>query len=162
MDRFYDGKIHNPLSNFYEYDFVSHGEWMNGFVWPSSEHYYQAAKARERVQALEIAKAPTPGASKRLGRNCRLRLNWDEIKIPVMRRALLFKFAVSDLSDPNSPSSFLLGTGDDRLIEGNTWNDTFWGTCKGEGYNWLGHLLMARRAELRYAVQQNPQVALDV
>lgn len=37
----------------------------------------------------------------------------------------------------------------DELIEGNAWNDTFWGVCNGVGENWLGQLLMERRAELQ-------------
>jgi predicted NAD-dependent protein-ADP-ribosyltransferase YbiA (DUF1768 family) len=42
----------------------------------------------------------------------------------------------------------LLATGEAELIEGNTWNDTFWGVCKGEGQNWLGKILMEVRKEL--------------
>lgn len=42
----------------------------------------------------------------------------------------------------------LLETGDAELIEGNTWNDTFWGVCNGEGENNLGRLLMKVREEL--------------
>ena len=33
-------------------------------------------------------------------------------------------------------------------IEGNTWNDTFWGVCNGQGQNWLGKILMLVRSEL--------------
>ena len=36
----------------------------------------------------------------------------------------------------------LLETGNQELIEGNTWNDTFWGVCNGQGQNWLGKILM--------------------
>jgi predicted NAD-dependent protein-ADP-ribosyltransferase YbiA (DUF1768 family) len=34
------------------------------------------------------------------------------------------------------------------LIEENTWGDTFWGICKGQGENHLGRLLMQIRDEL--------------
>jgi hypothetical protein len=43
----------------------------------------------------------------------------------------------------------LIGTGAAMLIEGNTWGDTYWGVCNGEGYNHLGRLLMDLRDELQ-------------
>ena len=43
----------------------------------------------------------------------------------------------------------LLDTGDQELIEGNYWNDTFWGVCEGKGQNHLGKILMQIREELR-------------
>ena len=39
----------------------------------------------------------------------------------------------------------LVATGNQELVEGNTWYDTFWGKCGGVGENWLGRLLMAYR-----------------
>ena len=42
----------------------------------------------------------------------------------------------------------LLATGDAELIEGNWWNDTYWGVCKGVGKNKLGKILMRVRDEL--------------
>jgi predicted NAD-dependent protein-ADP-ribosyltransferase YbiA (DUF1768 family) len=32
--------------------------------------------------------------------------------------------------------------------EGNTWNDRFWGVCRGSGLNHLGRILMEVRAEV--------------
>ena len=43
----------------------------------------------------------------------------------------------------------LLATGNAELIEGNTWNDTYWGVCNGAGQNKLGEVLMATRSNLR-------------
>ena len=44
----------------------------------------------------------------------------------------------------------LLDTGDAELVEGNSWNDTFWGVSArtGKGKNWLGRLLMQVRGEM--------------
>lgn len=49
----------------------------------------------------------------------------------------------------------LLGTGDQCLIEGNTWGDTYWGMVRDPldceiwiGENWLGVLLMKIRASV--------------
>ena len=36
-----------------------------------------------------------------------------------------------------------------ELIEGNVWNDTFWGVCNGKGHNHLGKILMKVRDEIR-------------
>ncbi len=35
-----------------------------------------------------------------------------------------------------------------ELIEGNHWNDTFWGICNGNGENNLGKILMKIRHEI--------------
>ena len=45
----------------------------------------------------------------------------------------------------------LLSTGDAILIEGNTWNDRYWGVdaSSGVGKNHLGKLLMKIRSELK-------------
>lgn len=61
----------------------------------------------------------------------------------VMRDLLQQKFSNGILREQ------LLATGDQELIEGNTWGDTFWGVCNGEGQNVLGKMLMNIREELR-------------
>ena len=43
----------------------------------------------------------------------------------------------------------LLETGNQELVEGNTWGDIFWGVCNGKGQNWLGKILMMVRDEIR-------------
>ena len=62
------------------------------------------------------------------------------------------KFKHTDLKE------LLLSTGDQELVEGNTWNDTYWGICRGEGQNNLGKILMKVRMELR---QQNDKPSLE-
>jgi len=42
----------------------------------------------------------------------------------------------------------LIDTGDEELVESNTWNDTYWGVCRGIGQNHLGKLLMKVRSKL--------------
>ena len=44
--------------------------------------------------------------------------------------------------------SLLKSTGEQELVEGNSWGDTYWGVCKGEGKNKLGKILMRVRTEL--------------
>jgi len=42
----------------------------------------------------------------------------------------------------------LMETGNAELIEGNNWEDIFWGVCNGTGENNLGKLLMKLRQSL--------------
>lgn len=136
----YDDGSHSPLSNFYHAPFTSEDK-----VWPTVEHYFQGMKALDPFACESVRTCETPGQAKRMGRRVAMRTDWEAVKLHVMRHALILKF-----DTPDSPmGSYLLATGDALLEEGNTWNDTFWGVCDGRGANWLGHLLMARRAELR-------------
>jgi len=130
---------HTPLSNFYPSEIE-----VDGLLWATVEHYYQAMKTLDPAARERIRTAATPGVSKRLGRRVDLRPDWEAVKIPVMRRALAHKF-----THETEAGHYLLESGDGVLIEGNTWGDRFWGVDGGVGENWLGHLLMARRAELR-------------
>jgi ribA/ribD-fused uncharacterized protein len=44
----------------------------------------------------------------------------------------------------------LIETGNKLLVEGNNWNDCFWGVTQDKwGENWLGRILMDVRNELR-------------
>ena len=62
-----------------------------------------------------------------------------------MKELLRRKFSIPYLRD------LLLNTENATLIEGNTWNDTFWGIDlkTGKGQNHLGKLLMEIREELK-------------
>lgn len=90
-----------------------------------------------------IANAPTPGKAKFFGRRLNLRPDWKIVRIDIMHDALEEKFKDSNLSN------LLLATGDEELIEGNYWNDTYWGVCNGVGENHLGKLLMEIRNDLK-------------
>lgn len=127
------------LSNFYGSKLT-----YEGIVYPTLEHAFQAAKTLDKNERLEVAKQISPGEAKLMGRKLHLRADWEDIKIDVMEAMLAIKFVyASTLGD------LLVKTGDAELIEGNTWNDRFWGVCKGEGQNWLGKLLMKRRKHLQ-------------
>jgi len=114
-----------------------------GLTYPTLEHAFQAAKSLDPARRIEIAELPTPGLAKRAGRKVACRSDWDAVRVEVMRELLRIKFA------PGSPlAAQLLATGDRRLVEGNWWNDRFWGVCRGVGRNMLGELLMQIRADL--------------
>ncbi len=136
----FDGIPENAfLSNFSQ-----HGASFEGVYYITSEHAYQAAKTLVQREREEIRNAPIPGIAKRLGQKVTMRPDWDEIKVGVMHQIVKSKFS-SDIMRQK-----LFDTGNAILIEGNTWNDTFWGICDGVGENWLGRILMLVRSELRY------------
>lgn len=114
-----------------------------GGIWYSSvEHAYQAAKTLDKDERILVQRAKTAGQAKKLGQLVTKRADWDEVKDEVMRDLLIQKF-----SQPPFMGQ-LLATGDAYLEETNTWNDTYWGICKGKGKNMLGQLLMEIRADL--------------
>ncbi|MFB4275780.1 NADAR family protein [Nonomuraea sp. MTCD27] len=124
-------------------------------TYSTGEHAFNAAKTVNLAERAAILAAPTPGEAKRLGRRATLRPGWDEqIRYAAMRMVLEAKFT------PGSRAgAVLLSTGDATLVEGNRWHDQHWGDCRcgraacsRSGANWLGALLMARRAELRGTV----------
>jgi ribA/ribD-fused uncharacterized protein len=136
----FDGE-HSFLSNFHP-SIVAIG----GYMFPTAEHAFQAMKTADRGWQQQILRAETPGRAKRLGRSAPLRHDWDVARIPVMVEVVRRKFGQNvDLGGA------LLATGDARLVEGNTWGDTFWGVCNGRGENRLGLALMLVRNEMRRA-----------
>lgn len=135
IDRF-DGE-YRFLSNFYPANVT-----FEDMSFPSVEHAYVAAKTLDRNERVRICYLTT-GAAKRYGRTLKLRPDWEDIKIEVMGNLVLQKFT----RHPHL-KKMLLATGDQELVEGNHWGDTFWGVCKGKGQNVLGRILMLVRAEL--------------
>ena len=111
---------------------------------PTVEHAYQAMKTTTRQDFRRVLAAPTPAQARALGKTLTaIAPDWDQTRVKVMR----------------------------DLIEGNTWGDRFWGatapTALAEpltttlpiwkpradgilvGENWLGRILMERRAVLQ-------------
>lgn len=111
-------------------------------VYASVEHAYVAAKVTDPIVRALVRECATAGQVKRLGRKLPLRSDWEAVKLSVMEDLVRQKFTDSQLRE------WLLATGEQELIEGNTWGDTFWGVCKGVGQNHLGRILMKVRAEL--------------
>ncbi len=137
MINFFSG-AHRWLSNFWPCVITA----KDGTVFPSTEHAYQAAKCLHREDWPRFT-GGSAAQAKRSGRLITMRPDWDQIKVTVMQRLIAQKFATgSELADK------LLATEDQELIEGNTWGDTFWGICNGQGLNTLGQLLMQQRTAL--------------
>ena len=136
---------------------------LDGEVWPTVEHYYQAQKSSEPAYRQAIREATTPGKAKRLAaqptaprrvsaqswfrKNGVLpRPDWHEVKLNIMRRADFAKFT----QHPHL-AELLLATGTAELIEDSP-TEPYWGIGPdGKGENWAGRVLMEVREQLRVA-----------
>lgn len=125
------------LSNFWPVSIL-----FEGRVYPSTEHAYQASKTTNDSVREMIAQLETPGKAKKLGDEIQKRPDWnDEMRISNMTTLVNLKFSISN---PDLVLK-LIDTGKVEIIEGNTWNDTFFGVCNGIGENHLGKILTETR-----------------
>lgn len=124
----------------------------NFYIEPDGTHvegHYQEAKCAEAHQrALFHPNTCTtpfhpPAFCKGLGQKVKIRPDWEQVKVEIM-----FFHVAKKFRDHPSLKLQLMETGHLYLEETNTWDDTFWGVCRGRGQNVLGHILMDIRSEL--------------
>jgi ribA/ribD-fused uncharacterized protein len=144
-----------------EFDFLSNFHasevQLGRFTCPTVEHAFQAAKTWDLEERTRIVEALTPGKAKRLGRECTIRKDWDEIVSgrPTKEWVMIYLLRQKFYRHPEL-SHQLAMTLPRPLIEGNNWHDTYWGVCSGQcrsshephGRNRLGALLEQVRAEI--------------
>lgn len=132
-------------------NFSAHGFNLDGFYWPTSEHYFQAQKFVETPHADQIRVVKTPKDAAKMGRDRSrpLRSDWEQVKDDIMRKAVLRKFEThKDIREE------LLSTGDAEIVE-NSPIDYYWGCgADGSGKNMLGIILMEVREILRGVNEQ--------
>jgi ribA/ribD-fused uncharacterized protein len=131
---------HGYMSNFSRHPIV-----IDGKVWPTTEHYFQAQKFAGTEHEGEIRKASGPGEAARMGRDRSrpLRKDWESAKDNIMRVALRAKFTQHE-----ELRVALLSTATEPLVE-NTTTDLYWGAgSDGTGKNMLGRLLVELRSQL--------------
>lgn len=145
----------NETINFYS-DTDSYGFFSNfapypikidGKLWPTCEHYFQAQKFPDDPEYQEeIRKIRSPMSAAHMGRDRskKLRRDWESVKDDVMRKAVQAKIIQhAELMEA------LLDTGEAKLVE-HTSNDSYWGDGgDGSGRNMLGQILMEVREALR-------------
>lgn len=145
--RFYRAseKPYGAFSNLYRRDIVFEGE-----TFATSEHAYQAGKARKPQVKEWLMSAPSPALLAMAAHGLYywdVAPGWSKTKFDRMRGVLRAKFTQhEDLRE------LLLSTGDARLVESATVDNTvnrLWGEVNGKGKNMLGIMLMELRAELR-------------
>jgi ribA/ribD-fused uncharacterized protein len=127
------------LSNFYPAEFR-----LGQILFPTSEHAYQYFKSMDLRYRANILKCKTPSDAKKLGKSANLIPFWEKIKVGIMYKLVHEKF----FQNPEL-AKWLIETKDEELVEGNTWNDTFWGVCNKRGKNYLGKILMKVRKEIK-------------
>ncbi|RID97146.1 NADAR family protein [Simplicispira hankyongi] len=147
--RFYRAseKPYGALSNLYRREIEFEGE-----KFATSEHAYQAGKARKPEVRKWLMEAPSPALLAMAAHGLYvwdINSDWSKIKFDRMKRVLQAKFTQhEDLKE------LLLSTGTARLVESATVNNAvnrLWGEVNGVGKNKLGELLMEVRAELAAA-----------
>jgi ribA/ribD-fused uncharacterized protein len=144
--KIYFYRVNDPYGCFS--NFSPHPIELDGKIWPTSEHYFQAQKFVETAPDYteKIRLSPSPMVAARLGRSRKvpIRPDWEEVKDHVMFRAVLCKFHTHP-----EIREILLSTGDAEIIEQTT-NDYYWGCgSDGTGKNRLGQILMEVREILR-------------
>lgn len=151
-------------------NFSRHVVDLEGWSWPTSEHYFQAMKSMDLEVRKKIRDKPTPGQAAYLGRSTTLRSDWNSpvsqsyltlakewkqdiptrpdtyvelVKDLAMWRAIRAKFTQhQDLTE------CLLNTKDAILVEAAD-ADPYWGWGPSKtGANKLGFLLMELRSTL--------------
>lgn len=140
-------KVNEPYGCFS--NFSPHGIHIQGGYWSTVEHYYQAQKFvgtqdESIIKVIHAVKTPEEAASLGRSPSRKVRPDWEDVKLAVMREAVLTKF----LTHPDI-QAILLKTDESELIE-NSPTDYYWG-CGADktGQNHLGKVLMSVRALIR-------------
>ncbi len=135
-----DNEFH-CFSNFYRSSME-----IDGKLWATVEHYYQAMKSPSLPDQEAMRLAASPGQAKRMGQRTIIKEDWEKIKFDVMLKALRLKFANPDLR------AILLKTAQRPIYEDSP-SDKIWGTGTlkgtGPGRNLLGVALMQVRQEIQ-------------
>ncbi len=126
--------------------FSKHSFELDGALWPSVEHYFQAMKFDDADYREVIRTAPHPKKARKLGRSRfkKIRKDWAKVKTVVMTRGVYIKCRTYP-----GIAQQLLDTDDRKLIE-NSQYDYYWGCGRDRrGDNHYGKVLMNVRGKLR-------------
>mmetsp|Transcript_24281 Transcript_24281/g.41469 ORF Transcript_24281/g.41469 Transcript_24281/m.41469 type:complete len:167 (-) Transcript_24281:46-546(-) len=128
------------LSNYFVRD-----TFIQGYSYPTVEHYFQAQKFSSKEYKDEIRAARSGLQAKKLGSVERDDIveNWDEIKDDIMRRGVAAKF-----HQHQDLQAVLMATKQAEIIFKSS-TDSYWGKGKNGGENKLGEVLVSVREELR-------------
>jgi len=147
--RFYRAseRPYGAFSNLYRREIDFQGE-----KFATSEHAYQAGKARKPEVRKWLMEAPSPALLAMAAHGLYvwdISPDWSKLKFDRMKRVLQAKFIQHE-----DLKQLLLSTGMARLVESATVDNAvnrLWGEVDGVGKNKLGELLMEVRAELAAA-----------
>lgn len=160
MITFYGTKgTYGFLSNFYNAIFE-----LEGKMWYSVEHFYQASKATTPEDRDKIAVAIHPAEALKLGRSIVRRADWENvvgepalhkiflddrgIVVHTVKDHYMFSALIAKFTQRKELARALLRTGDQPLVEASP-TDTYWGWGKKHtGQNKLGRMLQLVRRDL--------------
>lgn len=135
--------------------FKNEYSWLSNFApckiiledieYNSVEHAYMSAKNDDIKWKIFCQLTNSPGEVKKKSKNIELIKNWELIKVKIMQECIDQKY------NQEPYKTLLLNTNNEELIEGNWWNDTFWGINlkTNKGQNMLGKLIMEKRNQLQ-------------
>lgn len=146
--------IDGSIIGFYEREFYMFSNFSSfqvrwhGYLWPTSEHAYQAAKFVESDTAVAdmIQSAASAHDAYKLAQRYQAHraADWDEIKT-----AIMYDICRHKLQQHTYIQEHLRLTGDETLVEDSP-KDSFWGWGPDrQGRNELGKIWMQLREELR-------------
>ena len=122
------------LSNYHLIDILM----PDGLTYPSTENAYQAYKLLS-VDERKPFTTCSCSQSKSMGQTVKLRNDWEQIKVEVMKTCLEAKFRNEELR------TTLNATAHKYLEETNNWGDKYWGKVDGVGQNMLVQMKMKER-----------------
>jgi GTP cyclohydrolase II len=147
-------KISNDQIHFYHSDqpwgefsnFSQHAVYLQGKIWRTTEHFYQAQKFTDQELQERIRTAASPMLAKEIASQLEVKYlqeDWYNKKEQAMWQAITAKF-----TQHPELKELLLSTEQRNIIE-HTNNDSYWGDAEdGSGLNRLGELLMLLRSQL--------------
>lgn len=158
--RFYRAseKPYGAFSNLFRRELVFEGERF-----ATSEHAYQAGKARKPAVRAWLMAAPSPALLAMAAHGLYywdVAPGWSKTKFDRMRLVLRAKFTQHD-----DLRRLLLSTGTARLVESASEDNPvnrLWGEVNGEGRNMLGEMLMELRGELAASSHHSAQSEIAV
>lgn len=140
---------YGEFSNFYRRPII-----IDGVVWPSSEHYYQAKKAIDEITREDIRLLRTPREAADKGRIIDCRPDWKDPlpadhefygvapSVRSVRDAAMWPALIAKFTQHDDLKDILVSTERACLVE-HTANDNYWGDGgDGTGANKLGFMLM--------------------
>jgi ribA/ribD-fused uncharacterized protein len=131
----------HPLASYSKHAFE-----LDGFEWPSVEHYYQAMKFDDAAYREQIRLAAHPAEAAKLGKSKKFsrRKNWKKSSVTYMTRATYIKCRT------HADVAKLLLDSDEQEIKNVSQYDYFWGSGRDmRGENTFGKMLMGVRKKLK-------------
>ncbi|WP_339673813.1 NADAR family protein [uncultured Zhongshania sp.] len=136
----------HPLASYSKHAFD-----LDGFEWPSVEHYYQAMKFDDAEYREQIRTAAHPADAAKLGKSKKhsRRKDWKKASVTFMTRATYIKCRT------HSDVAQLLLDSDEAEIRNVSQYDYFWGSGRDmRGDNHFGKMLMGVRKKLREELEK--------